>query len=183
MGGACRVGSCNAGFADCNADPADGCETNTQTESRDCGRCGNVCTAPTGRTAYCAGGACMVGATCSAPLADCDGVSSNGCEVNTGNDPLNCASCGNRCVYANAAASCASGVCAMGVCNAGFGDCDGSATNGCEANFASSVPHCGRVRERVPVLERDGRVQRRPVHDGRVQRGLRRLRHEPHQRV
>lgn len=50
--GACRVASCNTGFGDCNALPTDGCETNTQTSSSNCGACGTVCAG---------GGACTAG--------------------------------------------------------------------------------------------------------------------------
>lgn len=53
--------------------------------------------------------------------------------VDTQNDPGNCGGCGVSCVVANASAMCIAGGCAMGDCNAGWGDCDGMAANGCEA--------------------------------------------------
>jgi hypothetical protein len=41
--GACGLGSCNAGFSDCNKNPADGCEFNTLSDPMNCGGCGVVC--------------------------------------------------------------------------------------------------------------------------------------------
>jgi hypothetical protein len=43
-GGACTVASCNAGYANCDGNAANGCETNTQTSSTNCGSCGHACT-------------------------------------------------------------------------------------------------------------------------------------------
>ena len=140
---ACVMGACNTGFADCNRDPADGCETNLMTEATDCGTCRNACTAPTGRTAYCASGACMVGATCAAPTADCDGASGNGCEVNVNTSVANCGACGAACDATNGTPTCASGACVSIACFPGFGNCDGSLGNGCEVDFASNDRHCG----------------------------------------
>ncbi len=55
----CRVASCNAGFADCNGAPNDGCETNVNTSASHCGRCGMVC--PGGQ--MCIAGACIAAPT------------------------------------------------------------------------------------------------------------------------
>jgi hypothetical protein len=41
--GACAIQSCNPGFQDCNRNPADGCEINTNSDVNNCGACGNVC--------------------------------------------------------------------------------------------------------------------------------------------
>jgi hypothetical protein len=35
------------------------------------------------------------------------------------------------------------GRCAVGACASDFGDCDGNATNGCEADLRSALAHCG----------------------------------------
>jgi hypothetical protein len=79
VGGAC-TGTCVAGFADCNGDKAtDGCETDTQTDPRNCGGCGqSACyaTAPPvacdgnkvvtyGVPGTCAAGACTYPSTSS----------------------------------------------------------------------------------------------------------------------
>jgi hypothetical protein len=42
----------------------------------------------------------------------------------------------------NAAATCATNTCGYR-CNAGFGDCDTTPSNGCEANLNASAQHCG----------------------------------------
>jgi hypothetical protein len=57
--GACRVSRCNAGFADCNGNEADGCERAVSADTSNCGGCGVVCSV--GQT--CVSGACF-GRTC-----------------------------------------------------------------------------------------------------------------------
>jgi len=42
-GGACALASCTTGFADCDRDPADGCEVNKNTDAANCGACGFAC--------------------------------------------------------------------------------------------------------------------------------------------
>ena len=42
--GSCAIQSCSFGFADCDGNPNNGCEVNTQTDSNNCGACGNKCT-------------------------------------------------------------------------------------------------------------------------------------------
>ncbi|MEZ4392344.1 MAG: fibrinogen-like YCDxxxxGGGW domain-containing protein [Polyangiales bacterium] len=62
---------------------------------------------------------------------------------------------------ANATARCeGQGVCAQ-VCNAGFGDCDGGAGNGCETYLQGSASHCGAcgVRCETGTMCQDGRCQ------------------------
>ena len=53
--GACGVGQCNAGFADCDKMPANGCELAVSGDVNNCGGCGVVC--PMGKS--CVGGACV----------------------------------------------------------------------------------------------------------------------------
>jgi hypothetical protein len=53
--GECIPGGCNAGWADCNAVPGDGCEVNTDTDVDNCGGCWSSC-AP-GQT--CVDGTCV----------------------------------------------------------------------------------------------------------------------------
>jgi hypothetical protein len=58
-GGACVVSACAAGYGDCDGSAATGCETNTQSDPANCGRCGNVCPGN-----LCVAGACAIARTC-----------------------------------------------------------------------------------------------------------------------
>ncbi|MDF2696355.1 MAG: Tryptophan synthase alpha chain [Labilithrix sp.] len=65
--GACRKGvcslECEPGFADCNGDPADGCEVDLRSHPGHCGACGNECDQRAGQP--CIDGACL--------MVECDG--------------------------------------------------------------------------------------------------------------
>ncbi|MFO0605271.1 MAG: hypothetical protein U0324_18980 [Polyangiales bacterium] len=147
-GGLCTMGACNTGFADCNMNPIDGCETDVRSDTNNCGTCSMRCTAPAGRTPICVASSCTVGGTCAAPLADCNGAGGDGCEVNTNTDVANCGSCGRVCNATNGAPMCSGGVCVSIACNAGFGNCDGNVSNGCEVDHRTSVNHCGSCGNR-----------------------------------
>jgi hypothetical protein len=49
---------CAPGFADCNDDPTDGCETNLRIHSANCGACGNACDLAVGQP--CIEGKCLM---------------------------------------------------------------------------------------------------------------------------
>ncbi|MEZ4407046.1 MAG: hypothetical protein R3A52_11285 [Polyangiales bacterium] len=136
----CVVAACDAGWADCNGNPADGCETNLQTSVSSCGRCGAACSANHG-TPSCAAGAC--GIACATGYGDCNGVVSDGCETPLATTPAHCGMCGRACSLPNATAGCAAGACTVAACAAGFGDCDGNAANGCETNLGTTPSSCG----------------------------------------
>ncbi|MBI5513696.1 MAG: hypothetical protein HY909_07995 [Deltaproteobacteria bacterium] len=140
-GGMCGF-TCNAGFADCDMDPSNGCEVELASALGHCGACGRAC-APANATGACAMGVCSV-AMCAANFSDCDMSAATGCEVDTRTNASHCARCGNACpVRPNAAATCAAGACGIR-CNAGFADCDGMADNGCETDTRASTTNCGR---------------------------------------
>lgn len=54
VNGTCTIQFCTAGFADCNAQAADGCEANVNTDTNNCGACGRVC----GAGKICVSGIC-----------------------------------------------------------------------------------------------------------------------------
>jgi hypothetical protein len=138
---ACAVATCNAGYGNCDANAANGCETNTVTDVGNCGACGTRCAFANAATS-CTGSVCALGA-CNAGFGNCDGNPANGCETDLRTSPANCGACSNRCAPPNAAGTCAAGVCGLGACTAGFADCDANAVNGCEVNTATDLAHCG----------------------------------------
>jgi len=73
---ACVLGACNAGFGNCDDNPANGCETNTRIAVAHCGGCNQPCVVPNA-VATCVNGVCGMGA-CAAGFADLDGAL--GCE-------------------------------------------------------------------------------------------------------
>lgn len=109
VAGACRLGSCLAGFYDCDGSAMNGCEITTAallTSAAHCGRCGNACPTPTNATATCASGAC--GFTCNGGFGNCDSNVSNGCETNLSTSALHCGACGRAC---RARGRCIAGAC------------------------------------------------------------------------
>lgn len=140
-GGTCGY-VCDSGYADCDGDPANGCETSLSTDPNNCGACGNVCPTPTtpNTVAACNSGAC--GVACSSGWADCDGDPSTGCETNIRADLSNCGACGNICPtynVPNATNVCLDGVCTY-VCNPGCGRCNQADI--CY-DFSSDINNCG----------------------------------------
>ena len=83
---------CDTGWADCNNDPADGCETNAD-RPENCGGCGVQCqvSPPIG----CNGGICT-GVLCPENEADCDG--NDTCETDLSLDAT-CGNCGVACAF------------------------------------------------------------------------------------
>ncbi len=139
MAGACALGSCDAGYADCDGDVSNGCEVNILSTS-DCGRCGKSCSFPNGQPS-CPSGSCVL-SSCDPGRADCNHDVTDGCETDL-KLPDNCAACGNDCrsIPNVLSSGCSQGKCQY-VCNAGRADCNKNAADGCEANL-SSTTNCG----------------------------------------
>ena len=140
--GTCAVASCDADWLDCDGDPANGCET-SRSSMDDCGACGAVCPTRTAHTTSvsCTAGTCSL--VCSDSYGNCNGDPLDGCEVRL-RSVTDCGSCGNACLLANATPKCSSrGTCEVVSCDPGFDDCDGSPTNGCEADLDRSQIDCG----------------------------------------
>ncbi|MBI4042884.1 MAG: hypothetical protein HY391_05350 [Deltaproteobacteria bacterium] len=120
---------CLRGTANCDGNPSNGCETLLSEDENNCGECGNICSFAHA-TAECSAGSCAMG-VCDPDFGDCDKDPSNGCEAPL-NTTTNCGACGALCDLANASESCETGTCTLVSCDAGFGDCDGDPSNGCE---------------------------------------------------
>lgn len=118
VGGICGF-TCNAGFADCNGDPSDGCEVDLTSNVNHCGDCTTAC----GPTATCDNGLCNTPATCF------DGFKNEG-ETDIDCGGPNCPPCasGKTCLQGP---DCQSGLC----CGAGV--CVDSSNSNCGA--------CGNV--------------------------------------
>ncbi len=134
--GECGVSKCKPGFADCDDDLTNGCESHlASTDS--CGACGVVC-APGqfcqlregGPVCACAPGETLCGDTCS----------------NLSKDPHNCGSCGRDCFHLGRLKTnvwtCDYGSCVM-ECRQGWGDCNGNLQDGCEADLSFDPLNCG----------------------------------------
>jgi hypothetical protein len=106
--GACTIAACSAGYADCNNSAVDGCEVNIATDVNNCGGCATVCTVPANATgATCSAGVCGMGA-CSVGWANCNFVTTDGCETNLLTSTIHCGLCGNVCASGH---SCVNGTC------------------------------------------------------------------------
>jgi hypothetical protein len=117
QGRACVIAACNQGYADCNQDPADGCEGDLS-RPQTCGACNAVCP-PAAPMCAPAGGSFQCGAGCppAAPLLcglEC---------VDPQTSPNHCGVCNNKCPeVANATASCTAGTCGF-TCQPNYKKC------------------------------------------------------------
>lgn len=141
--GVCKVRSCTAPYQDCDANGVD-CETNTNTDLKNCGGCGAkgvACdTVFAGATGSCRAGACVFG-ECSANRASCDTSTMNGCETSLLTDAAHCGSCTVACKSVNAGStSCVAGTCKP-QCATGFSACSDPAAGCTEA--LNTPAHCG----------------------------------------
>jgi hypothetical protein len=136
---ACTASSCglvcNAGFFDCNTNPADGCEISVATDPANCGTCLHSCPNRPGSTRTCVASSCSY--TCNPNFVDCNLSPADGCEVASAsfpNNSSNCGGCGIVCSLPNALGVCSASTCqpAVASCNAGFVDLNGNAADGCE---------------------------------------------------
>jgi MYXO-CTERM domain-containing protein len=139
--GTCTLTDCTGLWGDCDAQLANGCETDLTSDLANCGGCSSNCQ-PANAQAVCDQGSCTISA-CDGSYSDCDANVGNGCEVNLETDPDHCGTCDNSCASLNAEATCTAGVCEIGACWDGFEDCNADPADGCEAALATDPAHCG----------------------------------------
>jgi len=132
---------CPQGLGACDADPNNGCETDTDSSVEHCGACNTACD-PLGGTGACVDGVCTL-TGCDAFQENCDMNSDNGCEVSLLSDVSHCGSCAIDCIKANTSSACAAGNCSIVGCLNNYGDCNLNALDGCETNLAINILHCG----------------------------------------
>jgi len=142
--GACA--GCPMGYADCNHNPADGCETPLNTPMN-CGGCGTVCQQVGGTNACVASGNSYVcQPTCDATHADCNTMPNDGCEVDT-TGPNNCGGCGKACTNPHGTTTCTTqgaGWFCNPTCTSGWGACGADKSGGCTTNTTTGdVNNCG----------------------------------------
>ncbi len=130
----CTVATCTGAFKNCNSNPVDGCESDTNTDLAHCGSCITPC-APANATPACSSGTCRI-ASCNVGFRDCNAMVSDGCEINTNTDNMNCGGCGAPCTGGR---QCSAAVCA---CTGGTPDlCGGACTN--SQTDAANCGACG----------------------------------------
>ena len=81
---------------------------------------------------------------------DCDEASDEGFDLQT--DAAHCGTCGNACSGTGGAPACSGGSCTT-TCAAGFDDCDGLASNGCETELSADALHCGACNDPCPLAQ------------------------------
>jgi hypothetical protein len=131
---ACEI-VCRPGYADCDQRIDNGCEASLDSTTS-CNGCVDCTALPGVASATCGEQGCT-DIVCEPNRGDCDGVASNGCEVDL-RSSNHCGACNEPCALARASETCASGTCVITECDPGFANCDTEAANGCEASLGDS---------------------------------------------
>lgn len=139
QGNKCAVQACDKGYADCNQDPADGCEVDLS-KATSCGACNAVCPAATPVCAPAgAGFQCTTGCAPDAPL-----LCGNEC-VSPLTSVNHCGGCNAKCPDVDhAEAACVAGNCTF-TCKPGYHACGGR----CAVNTDPAA--CGAACTVCPV--------------------------------
>ena len=104
-----------------------------------CTKDAQCCAGAVCQNGYCTAG-CHVNGTFYAPGAPNPANGCQTCQPSVSTTTFTAITCPS---VANATATCTSGVCGF-TCNAGFGNCDGNAGNGCETNLLTDATNCGQ---------------------------------------
>jgi hypothetical protein len=132
--------SCAAGWADCNGDPSDGCETDLSLPTH-CGTCTTMCGAG---TALCAASGATF--TCAAGCAGTQTLCGSSC-IDPKSDANHCGTCANACTttVAHGQATCTDGACTL-ACNGGSTNCSGTCSD-----TTSDLANCGTCGHACPA--------------------------------
>ena len=133
--GVCGEGPCAPGTAECDGDASNGCETATQDDPQNCGKCHLACASN-----FCAGGRCTT-MECAPGTADCNGDENDHCETDL-TSVTDCGMCDAKCSDVHGEPSCGKDGCSI-ACDEGFENCDDKAQNGCEIDLQTDERHCG----------------------------------------
>jgi hypothetical protein len=139
----CGRPKCDPGWADCDGDPGNGCETNLVSEDN-CASCGNACAAGQQCARSLDTPDLILGCMCPPGLTFC-GWGRYGSCVDTTSDSRNCGGCDIFCIppeFRTTVESCVAGMCKI-ECTTGRADCNGNAVDGCEVNIDSDPRNCG----------------------------------------
>lgn len=155
----CATGECPPGYADCNGDPADGCEVNVASSADNCGVCGVRCggeggSGPENTRPICKDGKCALECkgkdllfTTDGTWASCGGPIENGCKTRISCDVDNCGGCGVRCA---AGEPCYGGTCG---CPAGTSKCGDGPCGGSCFDLQKDPNHCGSCAKACSASE------------------------------
>lgn len=141
QGGNCVL-ACFPNFGNCDNNPDNGCEVNTNTSTAHCGGCGKGCNPAHVTAAACNAGVCEY-AACQPGWSDCDGNKANGCEINILQNVNHCGGCGQKCTPpSGGTVLCSNGSCAQ-ACGAGLTNCGGVCVN--TGTDTSNCGSCGNA--------------------------------------
>jgi hypothetical protein len=154
--GTTSVASCNDGFADLDADAANGCEVDLSSDPENCGAVGRGVGQAPHAVLTCSTG--QPNLLCADGFADVDGAASTGCETDLNRDPGNCGRVGRVVppvgkLWHVVAAACVDGVPTVTRCERGWRGDDGSYLTGCEVAAAPAAGDPGAPAIVVTVPE------------------------------
>lgn len=124
-----------------------------KTDANHCGKCDEKCNV-NNMLGLCVEGTCHF-AACMAGYGNCvedgDDESTLGCETDLTLDVNHCGLCDNACDFENANSVCQEGKCQVTSCVAGYLNCDGNMSTGCEQNITNDVNNCGECGKKCSL--------------------------------
>jgi hypothetical protein len=126
--------NCAAGNTCCNGTCAD-----LTSNLANCGTCGRACPSLSNATSICSTGNCLIG-QCATNYADCNGVSSDGCEVSLLSNVNNCGYCGHVC---SGGQMCVNGACTTSCSGGSLRVCNGQCVD-----ISTDFNNCGACSNR-----------------------------------